>query len=380
MSEVEKKHFKNHIIAVVILLTFLGFVGSIFYKKFQTQTNLEITINIANRQIMLSQKIASLVAQYKSGDRKVVEELKTNLKMFRDSHTSLLKTYDQTIIPKNELREIYYGKEKALNNKVAIFINQVEEFIKLPLKSKKSNIYYKKIFAQANSDLMLYLDEVVGVYQAAAKTKLNYLFTLYILMFFSVTILIGLHFKYIFLPMIQSMKKYQMQLSQSQLMDTLTQIPNRKHFFSVGEVEVLRSRRFSRPLTILLLDIDYFKNFNEANGYAEGDNLVINVTRMIKNNMRTIDIVGRMEGGNFAILLPETNLNQAVILADRLRRVISAENIVTSKTKTNKITVSIGVAEVQYAKSGIEQAIKEAETNLYFAKEAGRNAVVPEAA
>lgn len=376
----QKKIIQNNIVSLLILMTLVGSVGLFFSSSFKSQKELEITINVAGRQRMLSQRIASQVSQYRNGDKKILEDLKASLKLFQESHNSLLKTYEKGLIPKSDLREIYYGKQKSLNNKVAIYINQVESFIKLPLRSKKSNIYLKKIITQANNGMLNELDEVVSVYENAGKSKLKYLLNVYIIMFFAVLGICVIYFRNIVEPLIQNINKLNLQVANSQLMDNLTQIPNRKHFFNLGEIEVLRSRRFNRALTILLLDIDYFKNFNDQNSFHDGDKLVLNITRIIKNNMRTIDLLGRMEDGNFAILLPETNINQAIILADRLRKVIWAENFLTSKSKSEKITVSIGLAEVKYANSGIEQALKDAETNLFFAKESGRNAIIPNAA
>lgn len=376
----QKKIIQNNIVSLLILMTLVGSVGLFFNSSFKSQKELEITINLAGRQRMLSQRIASQVSQYRNGDKKILEDLKVSLKLFQESHNSLLKTYEKGLIPKSDLREIYYGKQKSLNNKVAIYINQVESFIKLPLRSKKSNIYLKKIITQANNGILNELDEVVSVYEKAGKSKLKYLFTVYLIMFFAVLGICIIYFRNIVDPLIQNIQNLNLQIANSQLMDSLTQIPNRKHFFNLGEVEVLRSRRFNRALTILLLDIDYFKNFNDQNSFHDGDKLVLNITRIIKNNMRTIDLLGRMEDGNFAILLPETNINQAIILADRLRKVIGAENFVTSKSKNEKVTVSIGLAEVKYATSGIEQGFKDAETNLFFAKESGRNAIIPNAA
>lgn len=157
--------------------------------------------------------------------------------------------------------------------------------------------------------------------------------------------------------------------------DSLTGSYNRAHFMNLAEIEVGRSRRFRHHLSLLMLDIDHFKNINDEHGHQAGDLVIKAVVDACADNLRASDIIGRYGGDEFVILLPQTELNGANILADRIRnRVANAR--VSSDKKLLMSTISVGVASIPPPKIGdVFGLIRAADEALYAAKKTGRNRV-----
>jgi diguanylate cyclase (GGDEF)-like protein len=158
--------------------------------------------------------------------------------------------------------------------------------------------------------------------------------------------------------------------------DSLTGLFNRRQLFALAEHEFQRARRFGRSLSAIMLDIDHFKQVNDTFGHAAGDQVLSNVARRLKAAVRSIDIVGRYGGEEFVLLLPETQLHGAGLLAERLRQKIAAEPVVTLAGPVS-VTVSMGVAASSAEVRDVNALINNADAALYAAKRAGRNRVLP---
>lgn len=156
--------------------------------------------------------------------------------------------------------------------------------------------------------------------------------------------------------------------------DALTGIANRRYLFEVGTQEISRARRFGHPLSALMLDIDHFKLVNDTYGHAVGDQVLQSVARLCKGYVRDIDIVARYGGEEFTILLLETELAGARILAERLRAHVAQSRIVTDQGAVG-VTLSTGIADAQMESDGFESLLARADGALYAAKQAGRNRV-----
>ena len=126
--------------------------------------------------------------------------------------------------------------------------------------------------------------------------------------------------------------------------DGLTGIANRNHFIDTGDLEMHRARRYARPLSVVLIDLDHFKQINDTHGHAVGDAVIKSVVRACLGSLRTVDRMGRLGGEEFAALLPETNREGAAIVAERLRAAIAAAAIELEGRAPLAITASIGVA------------------------------------
>jgi diguanylate cyclase (GGDEF)-like protein len=157
--------------------------------------------------------------------------------------------------------------------------------------------------------------------------------------------------------------------------DYLTGIHNRRFFMQRLSEEVERVRRHGSQLSVLLFDLDYFKNVNDQCGHAAGDQILKAVADVSVEVKRITDIAARIGGEEFALLLPETDQTGAVSTAQRLRQSIAKISLPETREKKVKVTASIGVATVSAISQDLENVLNHADEALYKAKHSGRNAV-----
>lgn len=157
--------------------------------------------------------------------------------------------------------------------------------------------------------------------------------------------------------------------------DTLTQVHNRRAFEEAVVRELARSRRKETPLSILLLDIDHFKQVNDQYGHTAGDSVLKELAAVIRTVLRSEDVLGRIGGEEFALLLPETKLDEALDISERIRKAIAAVNVEFADQQVG-ITVSIGVAAQSDLVGNWDDLFVYADQALYRAKQAGRNRVM----
>ena len=157
--------------------------------------------------------------------------------------------------------------------------------------------------------------------------------------------------------------------------DSLTGVGNRRHFLNTAEAELGRRSRHDRPLSIIALDLDHFKQINDTHGHGVGDDAIRAVADCCTAILRDMDVVGRMGGEEFAILLPETDLAAAGEVARRLHEQIGAIRLATDQGELG-LTASFGVTQLRGDDATIDVALRRADAALYQAKESGRNRVV----
>ncbi|GAB4399666.1 MAG: hypothetical protein OHK003_24280 [Anaerolineales bacterium] len=166
-------------------------------------------------------------------------------------------------------------------------------------------------------------------------------------------------------------------LSREQILartDSLTEIFNRRHFFSLAEHEFSVALRYALPISIIIFDIDHFKLVNDRWGHHIGDDVLRHVSRIALEQVRAADILAQYGGEEFIVLLPNSSADEASHVAERIRRNVMSYRIDPEKTQAG-ITVSLGVAEKTMKMKALDHLIRCADQALYTAKEAGRNCV-----
>ncbi|NVN88722.1 MAG: diguanylate cyclase [Rhodopseudomonas sp.] len=156
--------------------------------------------------------------------------------------------------------------------------------------------------------------------------------------------------------------------------DGMTGIYNRRHFLTLADREWTRTRRYGRPLSFLMIDIDNFKSINDSFGHQIGDEMIVHLANLASGCKRNCDVLARIGGEEFALLMPDTDLPQAQAAAERLRRDVAASSLVAAPHSI-PATVSIGVATSERAMNDVSDLMKAADQALYDAKRAGRNRV-----
>ncbi len=156
--------------------------------------------------------------------------------------------------------------------------------------------------------------------------------------------------------------------------DGLTKLHNSRSFYSQLEVEVDRYNRYKHSLSLLLLDIDRFKNYNDTFGHLEGDKVLVRISQMIKSCLRKLDTAYRYGGEEFTVILPETSCEEAILVAERIRNVVHEEVFRPEKGKEVSITISVGVTQYNENEE-LSTFIQRADKAMYLSKQKGRNRV-----
>ncbi len=154
--------------------------------------------------------------------------------------------------------------------------------------------------------------------------------------------------------------------------DELTGATNRRYFMQLGEEEINRSHRYARPMSLLMLDLDHFKEINDQYGHSSGDEVLQRFSQLCRSTLRKPDIFGRLGGEEFAIIIPEESLDGAVQTAERLRTRVEE----TFASTDYRLTVSIGVTELADHDAHVGDLLRRADNMMYKAKHRGRNRVI----
>lgn len=179
--------------------------------------------------------------------------------------------------------------------------------------------------------------------------------------------------------LLRKINEAQRKLVQLATIDDLTQLFNRRYFFERFNQEMERAKRYQRPLSCLILDIDHFKHVNDTYGHLSGDQVLIDIAQILRNNCRQSDLAGRYGGEELIIFLPETDSPGALIIAERIREMIEQHQTVDDRGEIIRVTVSMGVVSL----TGLElekmdkneRIVQYADDALLQAKKDGRNRI-----
>jgi diguanylate cyclase (GGDEF)-like protein/PAS domain S-box-containing protein len=173
-------------------------------------------------------------------------------------------------------------------------------------------------------------------------------------------------------------KNLELELTRQAHLDYLTGLSNRRHFIEQGEIELSRAIRYDTPLSLMMLDIDFFKKVNDTYGHQVGDIVLQSLSKICQYTLRQVDVAGRLGGEEFAVILPETTCTEALEVAERLRKAIASTEVTIPVDLSIHFTVSIGVTTLLDKNANIDMLLNQADKALYEAKETGRNKVCVE--
>jgi len=172
---------------------------------------------------------------------------------------------------------------------------------------------------------------------------------------------------------VEQLTRAEEQLRELSITDALTGLANRRGAYQrLDDLEV-RYRRNQQPFSIFLIDIDFFKRVNDSFGHGAGDKVLVNLASVMRNSLREQDFIGRWGGEEFILILPDTDLHGAVVLAEKLRTLVEQQQM---KVEEHDIRVTISLGGSQYSlEAGLIQCLEQADTALYSSKTKGRNRV-----
>ncbi|MBN2368527.1 diguanylate cyclase [Candidatus Woesearchaeota archaeon] len=166
-------------------------------------------------------------------------------------------------------------------------------------------------------------------------------------------------------------------IKQMAITDKLTGLYNRRYFMELLKNEIERSKRFKKPLSVAILDIDNFRDYNNAHGHLVGDKLLAEFSGILRKSIRNIDTAGRYGGEEFIVLLPESNPDDAAVVGERMRKAVEESYFEGEEEQPlGRVSVSIGIATCLNNSLDHQELIREADKALYKAKETGKNKVV----
>jgi diguanylate cyclase (GGDEF)-like protein len=164
------------------------------------------------------------------------------------------------------------------------------------------------------------------------------------------------------------------ELRKLSITDGLTQLYNSRHFYDQIKSEVERCNRYDHKLSLLLLDIDNFKDYNDQYGHLAGDKILVRLSRVINSCLRKMDTAYRYGGEEFTIVLPGTTMEEARTVAERLRSAVESQNLTDGRYPEAITTISIGVTQY-HREERVAEFVKRADRAMYQSKQAGRNRV-----
>ena len=173
----------------------------------------------------------------------------------------------------------------------------------------------------------------------------------------------------------ETLREKNVELHEISITDSLTGLYNRKHLMETLDKEVSRSQRHSHSFSLLVIDIDHFKKYNDTYGHLAGDEVLSRLASVFQKSIRSSDYAARYGGEEFIIMLPEIGPEQGVEAAERIRHKV-AEEIFSGEGESIKVTISVGVASYPENGEDAESVIRNADAALYEAKELGRNRVI----
>lgn len=173
----------------------------------------------------------------------------------------------------------------------------------------------------------------------------------------------------------EELKEANEQLQKVAVLDPLTELYNRRFFNARLEEEISRAARYDHPMVVAILDIDHFKKVNDTYGHKAGDDVLVKVSAFMKSTLRKSDILARLGGEEFCMILPETDLRSAKVFLERLREAIACMTF-EGRDRTYSVTCSIGTASLDKDEATPGDIMQKADQALYLAKDRGRNCLV----
>ncbi|MCX7176281.1 MAG: diguanylate cyclase [Proteobacteria bacterium] len=170
-------------------------------------------------------------------------------------------------------------------------------------------------------------------------------------------------------------KKAEQELARLAQTDPLTGLANRRHFMALAEQELARMLRYGGPLSIFMMDIDLFKNINDTYGHQTGDVVLQKLGALFLDALRDVDCIGRIGGEEFAVVLPQTDGDRALEVAERLRSAVANIEVPLARGLPLRLTLSIGVSTLTGGGANLDTVLGQADSALYEAKRSGRNRV-----
>jgi diguanylate cyclase (GGDEF)-like protein len=376
-------------LALVAALSLLSF--GVFHHIMATIDRSAGITAISGSQRLLTQRVlAQCLLLSAAGDneearRDIRAHLARVVAMLENNHRRLLDELndpDSFAAHSPELADIYFKPPYELDRRMRFFIDSTQAYIRADSgRPALSDPRFLNVLAFGENELLRDLGAVVQEYQRQAVHRLATLRRLEAAATLALLLLlvgVGLG---IMRPMVnricadrRRLEEANQALARLAVTDQLTGASNRLRLGRVMDAEIERSRRYEQPLSVIMFDIDHFKQVNDTHGHGAGDDLLRELARLVMDSIRTADTLFRYGGEEFLVTVPQTGLEAAASLAEKLRRLVAAHVFPLGLSAT----ISLGVAELEPGET-VEALMARVDAALYRAKQGGRNRVEADA-
>jgi diguanylate cyclase (GGDEF)-like protein len=336
-------------------------------------------INTAGRQRMLSQRIAGIAEEMADGAIRQPDgaaQLQSLAAQMETAQQQLLHGDASQSIPaitNPAIQLVYFGPSIHLERQVAEFLQHTRAFAGEP-EPTLTDPNLRALVSEAHKPLLEGLDMAVAAYQSVSEHDIRRLRHLMNTLTAVMLIVLVMEALLIYRPLFNRLTGAITMLMQASTTDFLTAVLNRRAFLSACDRELARASRSHQGVCMMMMDIDRFKMVNDHYGHAVGDVVLQHFSAVALQNLRAGDLLGRLGGEEFAVLLPGTDMTGGLLVAERIRsRFASTTAAVSPKAERIHSTVSIGVVCGSGGK--IAELLAEADRLLYEAKHNGRNRV-----
>ncbi len=287
-----------------------------------------------------------------------------------------------------ELYRIYFKPPFNLDEQLATFIAQVKEYATFPAVNRTEENYeerrkqsIERLTYLSNNILRPAMDAALENYQTETVKKISFFYTIQFAGAMLIVLVLVLEAIFIFRPLVNRIKKYNAVMKRYALEDSLTGLNNRRAFMNAAVTELKKARREKTPLSVALMDLDYFKKINDTYGHEVGDKVLQHFAGILKQALRAGDITGRIGGEEFAIILPKIDSEGAQKILQRFCETVANTPLEYEAPGGARAmlnyTVSIGyTGPALIEEQTIDSLLARADESLYAAKERGRNGIM----
>jgi diguanylate cyclase (GGDEF)-like protein len=366
----------SYVVALTLIAVLSATVHFLLDNIISQQASSGTVINVAQRQITQTQRVTKAALDWTMGGRPAArQELQEAVDLMASSHEVLAgrsNIYGFTIDHSPTLKDIFFNDSTGLDREVERFVFHARALLDTGADALNRAVHLQVMREAASGDLIAGLDRAVRQFESEASDQIDMLRQAQKIVLATLLLTLLAEAFFIFRPLVNNVQTYAQRLMELATKDALTGLLNRRHFFELGQREFDRAQRHAAPYSLLLFDIDHFKQVNDTHGHAAGDDVIRGVADITRTSMRRTDIVARVGGEEFAIMLPDTNKEAAVLAAEKLRRAMENGRFGTLGLPA---TISIGVAEVTADDDTVSDTLARADAALYEAKRGGRNCV-----
>ena len=377
--------YKNIYLGTLAFIAILISASIIIIDYIAAEESSMVEVNdIGGRQRMLSERVVHLLLEYAvetdAGARDdIIELINLSLVAFDKTHNLLIRGHlssGQTVLFSDNIDDIFFGAPEYLDKKARIFIYNTREVLGREWSPILiSNYYLKQLREAAKQDLHSSMEALAAQYTENSQVRITRLRMVVAALLGGIVIVVFGVGIFVFIPMFRRIEHQEQELHKKAFIDPLTNCHNRRSFLANAGTAFERSRRYDHTFAVLYIDIDHFKSINDTHGHAVGDEAIKQMTRICEENIRDSDVLGRLGGDEFGIILQECGLDYATQTAEKLRSCVS-DHIIPGDTTAIRISISIGAVTIIASDDDAFDILKRADKNLYEAKQMGRNLVI----